>query len=83
MSQKEHAGNYRACTYGNLEVQLRAKTQRGFVLQSCLHESAAVREVCYRLVSTGLRSTVWDECLQECIRTIWKGSRLLVTCITD
>ena len=80
MPQKEHAGNYRACTYEHLNVQLRAK-KRGFVLGSCPRESAAVREVCYRLVNTGLRSTVWHACLQECIRT-WKGSRLVVTCVT-
>jgi len=83
MPQKEHAGNYRACTYETLDVQLRAKTQCGFVLESCLRESAAVREVCYRLVNTGLRSTVWNACLQECIRTTWKGSRLLFTLRTE
>jgi hypothetical protein len=41
MPQKEHAGNYRACTYEHLDVQLRAKKQRGFVRGSCLRESAA------------------------------------------
>lgn len=39
MPQKEYAGNYRACTYENLDVQLRAKTQCGFVLESCVRST--------------------------------------------
>ena len=45
MPQKEHSGNYSACTYEHFDVQLRAK-KRGFVRGSCSRESAAVREVC-------------------------------------